>query len=316
MTTSEARPQTLTARSPEDLLAIARVALGFDPDDSVVMLTVGGAHPLHARVDLPERSDELDPVVETIVRPAERHRAGAAVFILYTADEVLARRTASRLCRRLRASPVSLVDVLRADAGRWYPLTRDRRGLGTTGVAYDVSAHPFVVDAVLEGRVLHRSRAELAATLDPVPDEVAAIAAACRDDPRPGEWVEALLAEHTAAGTVPDAEDAARLLESIADPAVRDRAWLRIRRGTARSDVTLWSNLVRRAPDGLVAHAAAVLGFAAWVAGDGALAWCAVDRAVAADPRHSLASVVASMLTRAVPPAEWDRTAAELGSAS
>ena len=41
--------------------------------------------------------------------------------------------------------------------------------------------------------------------------------------------------------------------------------------------------------------------------GDGAFAWCAVDRALAADPRHGLAHLVADMLTSAVPPRDdWD----------
>ncbi|QZY30869.1 DUF4192 domain-containing protein [Nocardioides coralli] len=64
--------------------------------------------------------------------------------------------------------------------------------------------------------------------------------------------------------------------------------------------------MVRRAPDDLAPHAAAVLGFVAWVSGDGALAWCAVDRARALDPDHSLARLVADLLVAAVSPEEWE----------
>jgi hypothetical protein len=63
---------------------------------------------------------------------------------------------------------------------------------------------------------------------------------------------------------------------------------------------------VRACPDELVASAAGVLAFAAWLSGHGALAWCAVDRALAADPRNTLARLVADMLDAALPPARWE----------
>jgi hypothetical protein len=70
--------------------------------------------------------------------------------------------------------------------------------------------------------------------------------------------------------------------------------------------VALWTDLLRRAPDDVAASAAAVLGMAAWVAGQGALAWCAVDRAEAATPGNSLARLVADLLVAAVPPSAWE----------
>ncbi len=54
MTGPTTGPTTLTARTPEDLLAVVRVVLGFEPADSIVMLTLGARHPCHARVDLPD----------------------------------------------------------------------------------------------------------------------------------------------------------------------------------------------------------------------------------------------------------------------
>lgn len=314
--TTPARPRTLTARCPEDLLAVARVVLGFEPDDSVVMLTVGAGESFHARVDLPRGDPDLDEVVELLTEPAARHRVDATVLLVYTDDARLARRTARRLRRALRGEGVGVIDALRVDDGRWYPLFRDRDGLGASGVPYDVSAHPFVAQAVLEGRVLHGSRRELAASLGPVPDEVARVTGARPCAAASQTWVAELLAHHLEAGTVPGPGDAARLLEAIAEPRVRDVAWCGMRRDTAREETRLWADLVRRAPDDLVAHPASVLAFAAWLAGDGALAWCAVDRACEADPTHSLADLVAGLLTSAVPPGEWERSLAAKRSAS
>ena len=63
--------------------------------------------------------------------------------------------------------------------------------------------------------------------------------------------------------------------------------------------------MVRRSPEELVAPAAGLLAFAAWLAGDGALAWCAVDRSLRSDPDHTLAQLVAQALEGAVPPSAW-----------
>jgi len=80
-------------------------------------------------------------------------------------------------------------------------------------------------------------------------------------------------------------------------------------RGAAAGHVRLWTDAVQRAPADLVAAPAAVLALAAWLAGHGALAWCAVERSQAADPGGSLAGLVADLLTRAVPPSAWSRVA-------
>ena len=88
---------------------------------------------------------------------------------------------------------------------------------------------------------------------------------------------------------------------------MRDAAWGGVRRADARTHVELWSGLVRRCPRDLVPHAAAVLAFVAWLAGDGALAWCGVDRAREVEPDHSLARLVADLLEGVVSPDVWEQ---------
>jgi hypothetical protein len=83
---------------------------------------------------------------------------------------------------------------------------------------------------------------------------------------------------------------------------VRDGLWRGLDRTRARRQVDLWRDLVRRLPDQLVAHPAAVLAFVAWLAGDGALSWCAIDRCTAVEPGHPLAELVSELLTAAIPP--------------
>ncbi|MGH3346486.1 MAG: DUF4192 family protein, partial [Nocardioides sp.] len=116
--------------------------------------------------------------------------------------------------------------------------------------------------------------------------------------------------------TTPSAADAARLLEAVAVTEVREAVWTGADRTAATAAVRFWTDLVRRAPDDLVADAAAVLAFHCWLSGDGARAWCAVDRALAADPEQGLARLVGDLLEAAFPPHEWESTRDALGFAS
>jgi hypothetical protein len=50
---------------------------------------------------------------------------------------------------------------------------------------------------------------------------------------------------------------------------------------------------------------AALLAFAAWLAGDGALAWCALDRCEEAEPGYRMAALLTHALAAALPPSSW-----------
>lgn len=295
-------PTTLKARSPEDVLAAVPVVLGFEPRDSVVMLTFGGVETFHARVDLPPPS-EVDEAVEQLLDPARRHQVSRVLFVVYADDGPAARTVVRRLRRAFPRCGIDVVEVLRAHGGRWF--APGRSGVPLHGVPYDVGDHPFRAQAVVEGIVVHGSRAELEALLRPVPEEVARVVAALRRaaPSAPGEIAE-LVDARLEAGRFSDAE-LARALLGLASVRGRDAAWAQITRETAPGHVRLWTDAVQRAPEELVAGPAAVLGLAAWLAGQGALAWCAVDRCQAVDPDNSLAELVAEVLARAVPPSAW-----------
>ena len=312
----------MTLRSADDVLAAVRVVLGFEPHDSLVLITAGGQHPLQARVDLPRNSSHadfeqtLDEIAAQLLEPVSRLDARCVLLVAYTEHERLGRRCLRGLVRRLTAAGTSVADALRADGRRWYPLDHDRSGLTVAGVPYDVDAHPFLVAAVVEGRVVHGSRDELAATMRPDPAMVAEVEGARPQPPAEARWVQTQAARHAGSGTTPSSADAARLLEGIAEAEVREAVWTGADRTAAPAAVGFWTELVRRAPADLVADAAAVLAFQSWLSGDGARAWCAVDRALAADPDQGLARLVGDLLEAAFPPHEWESTRDALGFAS
>ncbi len=291
-----------TARTPEDILAIAPVVLGFEPCESVVMLTFGGAETFHARVDLPPPSG-VDEAVELLLEPALQHGVASVVFVVYADDGPSTRQVVRRLCRAFGRAGILIAEVLRAHDGRWF--APGRPGAPAAGVPYDVGAHLFRAQAVAEGIVVHGSRAELEAGLRPSPDAVDEVMRAVRRAlPSPPGEIADLVDLRLDAGRFTPVE-LARVLLGLLDVKGRDAAWAAISRGLAERHVRLWTDAVQRAPDDLVAAPAAVLGLAAWLSGNGALAWCAVDRCRAVDPDNTLAGLVADMLTHAVPPSAW-----------
>ena len=78
----------------------------------------------------------------------------------------------------------------------------------------------------------------------------------------------------------------------------RDVAWAEITRANSAGHVDLWRELVRRSPRDLLPGPASLLAFAAWQHGDGALAWCAIDRCLEVDPDYSMAHYVAEVLNQ------------------
>lgn len=299
---------TFRAKTPEDLLAAIPVTLGFEPRDSIVMLTFGGAQPVHARIDLPPRGDPLalDGVVAALLDACRRNPAARAVFVLYCSGAGHGRRIARRLRRDFERAAIEVVDCLRVDGGRWYSADGRRAGVPSEGVPYDSSGHPFRAQAVMAGHVTFGSRDELAASIAADPEGRDAVRAALEDAVLlSAEGLAALCDRHASAGTSPTDQEVAALLLTLQLASRRDAAWAPLTREVAGGHVLLWRDVVRRAPEELMPAAAAVLGFVAWLHGDGALAWCALDRCLKRAPEHRLGTLVAAMLAGALPPSAW-----------
>ncbi len=321
---------TFTARTSVDLLAVVPFVIGFHPEDSVVLLTFSASGPagrdrasFHARVDLPLVEDEQRQVAALLREVATRHGARTVGLVLYTDDSAAARLFADLLVPDLLADDIEVVDVLRVDGDRFFSV----EDLDDPGTPYDLAAHPFTASQVLLGRVAHESRAALRDTLISHDDEDAeAVAAAAdavvdgligagRGAPGAGgisalmvaeaRWLQTTVRSWVSSGAAVSAEEAGRVLVLVSFEALREVAWSEMSRATARQHVELWRGLVRRAPVDVRAGAAGLLGFAAWLAGEGALAWCALERCFEADPDDQLGQHVAALLESATPPVVW-----------
>lgn len=337
-------PRVLRVRTPEDLLAAVPALLGFHPSDSVVLVTAGTARtPVHARVDLPaspRRTEEIAAITDDLADVAGRSGLVRAAVVLYTDDVRVAGAVGTALVAALERVGVAVVLVMRADGERWFWHEDDGAAIPhVRGHRYELASHPLTVQAVVDGQVVHASRAALKASLrwrDPA--AVAAVQAAVERHvdtmvervgghrgrrPRSGgrvpahrpaardhleaeaRWAGQRVRRYLADRSPLDADDAARLLVGMIDLTVRDAAWAQMQRDSVSVHVDLWRDLLVRSPEGLAAAPAALLAFAAWLSGDGALAWCAVDRCREERPEYGLAGLVAEALAGAVPPSAW-----------
>ncbi len=307
-----------TVRCEVDVLALVPFTLGFHPHESLVLVALAeDGLTFHARVDLPLARADLEVVVGHLVGAAVRNEARRAMVVVYSRRRREAEAAAGRLAGRLAEAEVPTLLQLRVEEARWFPLGDPADPRSTDGVPFDLACHPLTTQGVYEGRVTVGGREELVGSLaagDPA--EVASVAQAhaalapLDDDDTPAlvaesVWLGRAVARAVRTGVPMGTGAVARLLRGLENRDVRDQLWSRIRREQASAHVVLWSDVVRRSPEDLVASAAGVLAFAAWLSGHGALAWCAVDRALAAEPGHTLARLVGDALDGAVPPTTW-----------
>lgn len=316
--------RTLRIKNPVDLIACVPLLLGFHPEESAVLITLDAVgEPLCARVDLPPGPDDVGAVVDDLCTTAGRLGLRSVALVLLTHDDLMARLVHDAFVVGLGSRAIDVVVAVRADGARWFPLS-GLRGDPDEGEAYDLTTHPFTLHAMVEGLAVHESRTALGDSLLPTdPDEVERVTAAVdaaadrlRSGARPhlvaeGRWLQQRLRRLTTSdpdgpGDELTVEEAGRVLAALVSSEVRDVAWAEMSRATAPRHVQLWRDLVRRTPLEVLAAPATLLAFAAWLAGDGALAWCALDRARAADPDYPMATLVERALTCAVPPSTWE----------
>jgi Domain of unknown function (DUF4192) len=319
--------RTVRATGPADLLALVPGFLGFHPEQSVVVLTIGDARqPLHARVDLPADAAAAAGLAAYLARVLEDNGVGHVAVVVYATDRDLTRAVVDALDDELTRRRVELVCVVRADGERWWVL--DTRG-ERRGDRYDVGTHPLTAQAVVEGTVVLGSRQALADSLvgnDPgeaeevsagVAAETARLArvlaaplgeAAARHGlGSEARWVSSRIRRFLDDGMRLASGDVARLVTVMAVSAeVRDVALTELTCADAERHVDLWRDVLRRTPVDLRAAPAALLGLSAWLSGKGALAWCAVECALESDPGYRLADLLARALVAAVPPSTWE----------
>ena len=233
----------------------------------------------------------------------------SVAFVVYSDDAGMAAALAAALVQAFVADGMGVVGVVRAHEAHWCSVPVRAGARESPMLPYDDTHHAFTAQAVFEGRVTLGSREELRAVVAPRADQRDRWRALLETlpDPGPAEVARArdLLKVWVESGAEPDDDGAARVLQVVTRVDVRDAALYAVGRDTVHDHLRLWSRLLRGAPDPQVPDVAAVAAFCAWQSGDGALAWCALDRCFEVDEDHRLGRCLAECLLRAVPPSAW-----------
>lgn len=273
----------------------------------MVLVVDGGVVVVTARVDIAEAS--LPNGVEAILgRIWHRFPGADAWFVAYTADHeagwtVLERCDAFLGTRSFRR--LTLVD-----GPRWHA---DFPG-GASG-RHDPGSSAMAAEATVHGLVARPSRADVMSLLDGPPEaevgqlsQIATRVGAELSRLRDGQWAGRMgqvLRRCRAAPEVSD-EDAARLAMLAAHPDARDVALLAMSRPDAGHHLALWRRVVNRTPSDHQGYALTLLGMAAWLTGEGALASICLERAERLVPESWLLGMLGHITEAVVPPWRWD----------
>jgi hypothetical protein len=299
---------TLSISSPDELVAAIPHMLGFKPQESIVFLPMGSELPA-ARVDLPTTARDRDVVWRSISDAYGRYaKPGSSIAIVcLTADREEATVVGHDFAARFESVGIDTRVMLWADETRWADLDTGDMGLQTEAARERVAAA-----TVLTGRAQPAtSRDSLAESLVGDRGPVAALLPETREASRENSakledrWALARMQRFQRDGLKLSDAEAARLLVAIDSTPTRDRLWLDMNRGNVGSHVALWTDMTKRAPDEVRAAPASLLGFASWLSGHGALAWCALDQVPEGKP-CALANLVAAAVQSGMHPREWE----------
>lgn len=311
--------RALTISSHDELLSFVPHALGFRRPQGMVCLPMGGG-PI-SRLDLPPTPREKEPFLDMLTDVyLRRHPAQRMALVAYGDDGHACLQALSELGDRLVADPngPDVGPMLWVNGDEWFDVLE-----GTSGTINPRVRARFDAEFALMGRVMpvdHRE--DLATAMQGDPAGVAEHLPAAGEramnmdtSARIAEvaWLGSKLDEFLETRNyVPDA-DAARVLAIMHDSGARDAAVYKMTCANAPVFSEFWQDLVRRSPTEVRDSPVTMLALSAYLNGDGAKAWSALDQLAEHD---NLADIVTLALEQAVDPKQWDRMQPPSGSAA
>ncbi|MEO3861095.1 DUF4192 domain-containing protein [Acrocarpospora sp. B8E8] len=310
---SSANPR-LRLSSPTDILAAVPFLIGFYPERSLVVIgLIGSAVRVTTRWDLPAEPGALDGLLPLL----KREQVTTVILIGYGPGSLVTAGV-DEATRLLRAGGIKITESLRAADGRYWSYVCQRVACcPPEGVVYDAMASPIAAEAVVQGLVALPNRRSLERSVAPYQGKARVSMDRATDHAitsirialargKPADIVADGIARVRTAidvyarGDRLNDDDAARLGLDLAIIRVRDEAWTLIDDRAAH--LTLWRDLTRRLNPRHAAPAASLLAATAWRNGDCALATLALDRALTADPRYTMAVLLSRAIRNLLPP--------------
>ena len=310
----------LRIREPGDILGLVPYLLGFHPAESLVAAFVRDRRVVvTARVDLAATAD-LEALIDQFELVADQVDTRAVVLIGYSADEGI--RDVMRGLADL--IPFDLVDVLAVAGDRWWSVCCDGDCCPAEGRPYDIETHPLAAEAVMAGISATGTRDDIRAlTAGPPVAEQDRLTAAAEayagtadqlSQRRRRRRVRQLVDRVLSTGGPTEAE-AVEIAVLVRDVGVRDEVWARMTRQNAEAYVTLWHRVVAASIWPYEAAPLAMLGWAGWLDGNGALLNCCIDRLEQVAPDYSLLELCKQISINAIPPQYLDLVADQVRAA-
>ncbi|WP_405136689.1 DUF4192 domain-containing protein [Nocardia sp. NBC_01388] len=333
----------IVLENPGQFIAAVPAMLGFVPERSLVVALLrqepDRTHEVQlvARLDLPTAADQYSQLPQRIANVCGRSGAIAALAVIVDdrtsrpggrdAGAADHRPLVDALQQRLAGCDAVLAGAWGVsrigDTAEWWNIESP----GSHGLQPDPSASQVAATRVFEGLALRSSREQLADSItvdEAIREQVAAalpavVAEAQRRLARAIEinnpdaysrmalWQ--VMSVITQAGDLVDITPnaIAEVAVALRDTAVRD-AMFGVAGGThARAAEDLWGVLTRALPDPDRAESSMLLGFSAYLRGDGVLAGIALEQALACDPDHRMTVLLDIGLQTAMPPARLNK---------
>ncbi|WP_081788735.1 DUF4192 domain-containing protein [Candidatus Blastococcus massiliensis] len=324
-------PDPVRVGDPGELAAGLPHLLGYRPDESVVLIGLGGESGrrvgLTVRADLPaaaHRRALASALADSL--GTDDPRGAVALVLSELPDEpwpgtgLPHRALVHDLVLALDAAGIPLEQALLVRGGRWWDFDCPHPCCGPgAGTLLPAEVGQIEAASVAAGTVVAGDRSALEQRIArPGAGAQAAMRSACLRTveelaQEPSRQARAEASRRLIRRAVercrpgPDSErlpddDVARILWGLREVAVRDWSLQLSLADDAAAAEVLWTECTRRAPSPLDAAPATLLAVSAWLRGDGAMANIAVDRALDSDPDYSLAALIADALAACVPP--------------
>ena len=333
---------------PGDLAAGLPQLLGYRPDESVVLVALGGETGrrvgLTVRADLPPagHARELAALLARSLATDEP-RAALAFVVSEAPDEAAPlgpagpvpgggcgtdlphRSLLHDLVLALDALGLPLEQALLVRGDRWWDY--DCPGACCApdgGTPLPTAVGELEVAAVASGTVVAAHRGALAERLAPPGESARAAMEAvvlrvglegpvARSAGRRRIRSAVARCRPGRDGVRPCDDEVARIAWSLRQPEVRDWALLLSLGEDAAAAEALWTECTRRAPSPLDAFPAALVAVCSWLRGDGAMANTALDRALDSEPGNPLAGLLRDALDACVAPRQLRALLVEAG---
>jgi hypothetical protein len=261
---------------------------------------------------MPPPSGAADVAAE-IARLVVQHCAQHLVLIGYSGNAHVREQL---MAMASELTPIGLQDVLFVDGQRWWSLMCTSGCCPSDGQPYDPRSSRVAAQAVYAGLAARPDRRALEADVSgPAEDEgpelsrlveqespyIDGLTSTARCD-----LMRTIVMASLAHQAPPDDATCARLGLLAREAKVRDVAWAMISWKDAEQHRRVWARVVARTVPPLEAAPLCLLGFCAWICGDGAMMNCCVQRVSDVDPNYSFGQLLARISRQALPPRLWD----------